>query len=115
MNLTIPFRPVPKGRPRKGRNGRMYTPKETRDYEDLVGMIARQHFKKPLDGPLAITMRFYVKGRRADCDNYMKSLLDGLNGVAWNDDRQIVKWSGEIVNDSPERTEISIDTESVCG
>jgi Holliday junction resolvase RusA-like endonuclease len=27
---------------------------------------------------------------RGDVDNYVKSLLDGLNGVAYDDDKQIV-------------------------
>lgn len=28
---------------------------------------------------------------RGDLDNYVKTLLDGLNGIAWDDDRQVVK------------------------
>jgi len=28
---------------------------------------------------------------RGDIDNYVKLLLDGLNGVAWDDDSQVVK------------------------
>lgn len=109
VSFTIPLRPVPKGRPRYG-NGRTYTPQKTRDYEEAVGMFARQYFKQSLEGDLEVNMTFYVKGRRGDCDNLQKSLLDALNGIAWIDDRQIVKWSGEIVKDSNERTEISIDT-----
>jgi Holliday junction resolvase RusA-like endonuclease len=27
---------------------------------------------------------------RGDVDNYVKSLLDGLNGVAYDDDKQVV-------------------------
>jgi len=28
---------------------------------------------------------------RGDIDNYVKTILDGLNGVAWKDDSQVVK------------------------
>jgi Holliday junction resolvase RusA-like endonuclease len=28
---------------------------------------------------------------RGDIDNYIKTILDGLNGVAWKDDSQVVK------------------------
>jgi crossover junction endodeoxyribonuclease RusA len=28
---------------------------------------------------------------RGDIDNYVKSILDALNGVAWEDDKQIIE------------------------
>lgn len=28
---------------------------------------------------------------RGDLDNYLKTCLDSLNGIAWDDDRQVVK------------------------
>ena len=31
---------------------------------------------------------------RGDLDNYIKTILDALNGVAWDDDSQVVKIIG---------------------
>jgi len=40
ITFAIPGKPVPKGRPRVTRSGRVYTPKATRDYESLVRVDA---------------------------------------------------------------------------
>lgn len=31
---------------------------------------------------------------RGDIDNYVKTILDALNGIAWRDDSQVVKVTG---------------------
>jgi Holliday junction resolvase RusA-like endonuclease len=36
-----------------------------------------------------VEINVYVSGRRGDLDNYVKSILDGLKGIAWEDDRQV--------------------------
>jgi Holliday junction resolvase RusA-like endonuclease len=39
---------------------------------------------------------------RPDADNYLKGILDGLNGIAWEDDAQIVSISvTKIYHDTP--------------
>lgn len=107
MVVKIPIRPVPKGRPRKGKHG-FYTPPETRQYESEVKILASQQIKTPFEGDLSVDIKFYLKGRRGDIDNYVKSLLDGLNGVAWKDDHQIVDLRARIVRSSDQRSEIKI-------
>jgi Holliday junction resolvase RusA-like endonuclease len=46
----------------------------------------------PLEGPVAIRLRFYrADHRRADADNCEKAIADALNGICWLDDSQIVE------------------------
>ena len=99
--ITLMITPVPKGRPRARRNGIMYTPKKTADYErDIakllghlpaimgpIGMSATFVLKRPVKTPKSVTGRFIKAGSRGDLDNYIKALLDGCQraGVVPND------------------------------
>ena len=77
----------PKARPRVV-NGHAYTPRSTREWEQLV----RAHYHGPLhEGDVGVTMVFQMPTRRrVDIDNLVKSCADALNGAAWHDDGQIV-------------------------
>lgn len=114
IRVTVPGRPVPKGRPRLGVRGRkafIYTPAETKAYEQAVGLCANLATAEPLEGPVTLSATLYIRrGRRGDLDNYLKSICDGLNEVAWKDDRQVVRIEAEIKRCSrgDERVEIEI-------
>lgn len=112
--FTVPGVPVGKGRPRKGKDGKMHTPQKTRDYEDTVrayyvytakgvcfrdralSLVVRAYY--PL--PKSMTERereLIIKGELRPCvtpdgDNVLKVIADALNGVAYDDDRCIVSW-----------------------
>lgn len=112
MNYTfeIPGEAVPKGRPRMTKSGHAYTPRQTRDYEAWVRLCWR-HAGQPMSlQPLQIRLEFYLPipksfrkkqrelaldgillpAKKPDIDNLVKAILDGLNGLAYRDDRQIV-------------------------
>ena len=113
--FSVEGTPVPKGRPRFARRGKFvstYSPKTTVDYESKVSYAAKQAMgqAEPLETPLAayiyITLPIpasYSKKRtaaclsgqerptkRSDIDNYCKAIFDGMNGVVFVDDSQVV-------------------------
>jgi Holliday junction resolvase RusA-like endonuclease len=114
LNFTIDCTPVGKGRPRFARMGnlvRTYNDKKTTDFEDIVRIqtLIAMGKSDPLETPVAVYLYFrlpipqsYTKKRteaclkgserpkRPDIDNLAKSVLDGMNGVAFKDDSQIV-------------------------
>ena len=115
LTIVIPGVPVAKGRPKLstfGGHARAYTPAKTRRYEDLIRLEGGRAMegRALLGGPLAVEVRAFVaipkslsKAKRAaaidgtlrpttrpDVDNYAKT-IDGLNGIAWHDDAQIVQ------------------------
>ena len=107
-----------------------YTPKQTRYYEKLIA----DEYKKqsgvlfPAEMPLGLRIRAFmgipstfskIKKNRAiegelrptkkpDADNIAKSILDGLNGVAYADDKQVVELSVKKYYGTLERVEIDI-------
>ncbi len=113
MTVVIPGRAVPKGRPRmsvRGRTAYLYTPEATVAYEQAVGLCARQQYRKPLEGPVELSIRVYVRrGIRGDLDNYVKAISDGLNGVAFVDDRQVVHIDAQILRCRAEDERVEVD------
>lgn len=103
--FRIPIKPHPKQRPQRSKHGGMFTPKETRVYEQEV---ARCYDGPQFEGPVEVSI---ILGKdfstvtiresdhapsplRGDLDNYMKSILDALNGKAFVDDKQVLVLRG---------------------
>ncbi len=131
IKFTVPGEPVAKGRPRfstRGGYARAYTPKKTRDAEQIIACEAVKACPAPLLGSLVLTINIYrsipksftkaktaeaLAGKlhpvtRPDLDNYIKIVLDALNGVAYHDDSSVVYIvAGKWYSDNP-RMEIRI-------
>ncbi|MBM7634054.1 RusA family crossover junction endodeoxyribonuclease [Geomicrobium sediminis] len=115
ISFTIYGEPVAQGRPRAGRdrkgNVQMYDPLKSRDYKQYVKLAAAEHRpSKLLSGELELVVDVYrqipkslAKYKRAlaiegklrpitkpDVDNYVKGIKDGLSGIIWEDDKQVV-------------------------
>ena len=110
VNFCVPGPPVGKARPRVTKSGHAYTPQKTKDYERLVrecylSQVGEIKFvgKRPLE--VLIEAEFPIpksasKKKQAemvetyhvnkpDADNLAKSILDGLVGVAIEDDSAV--------------------------
>jgi Holliday junction resolvase RusA-like endonuclease len=116
ISFSIPGDPVAKARARAtmiaGR-AQMYTPKKTENYEARVAVFAKAALAddRPLDGAVALSIVAWfpiptswskkrrqaaLDGReqhtkRPDLDNVLKAIKDGLNGIVWRDDSQVVR------------------------
>ena len=124
--------PVEQARPRATRMGRgirLYDPKKVSVYKKQLAMMCRFQYKQaPLSGPLKVEIKFFrhvqssvskkernlrLSGShrpvvKPDTDNYIKSTLDGLNGLLWEDDNQIVDLiAHKYYSDNP-RVEIEV-------
>jgi Holliday junction resolvase RusA-like endonuclease len=111
--FTVPEKPVSKERPRFGKtwSGKrvVFTKAKTRKFEQRVADEAIAAGVKPQDGPVSVSVvanftpakRLHRDTRAAmiaagwahdnvrDIDNVSKSILDGLNGIAYADDKQV--------------------------
>jgi Holliday junction resolvase RusA-like endonuclease len=100
--FRIERRSKAKGRPRATKSGHVYTDASTREYEKAVAEAYRSSDGPKFDGPVQIKINVNVhyadvtiesidneSKLRGDLDNYVKSILDGLNKVAYLDDKQV--------------------------
>ena len=116
VKFSIPGPAQAKQRPRINKQtGRVYTPNATHKYEKLVKeCYGDRHFFDSQYISVKITFKFSIpksyskaeyyealigeiRPKKADIDNYIKSVLDGLNGVAFTDDRYICHLEAEKI------------------
>ena len=113
--FKIPGKAQAKQRPRMGRSGIVYTPKETLIYENYVKMCYSDYAKQfgwlPYENQVRAEIEVLVAVPKSDsktkkkakiegmirpavkpdCDNLAKSILASLNGLAYQDDKQVVE------------------------
>ena len=125
IEATILIEPVAKARARLFRRGDhvgSYTPAKTANAETLVLYSVREQlasgdtFPKGVALHLAVTFyrakpksapkRLTMPLTRPDLDNYLKLLLDALNGYAFPDDGQVTRISAAKRFGDPPRIEL---------
>lgn len=131
--FTIPGAPVGKARPRvvvQGGKSHAFKPPKNALYEASVAEAYKQSFpgQEPLTGPITVVLRAYYpipaswpQSKKAkalcgliqptvkpDTDNVVKIVTDGLNGIAWEDDKQIVEIRASKEYSAMPRVEVEI-------
>lgn len=112
IKFEIPGEPKAKARPRVMKNGITYTPKKTVQYENWVKECYWvTHKNKRLTGQIRAIIKAYFKmpksvsknkkqqmidgeirpTKKPDTDNIAKAILDSLNTIAYDDDKQVVE------------------------
>ena len=130
VKFIVPGKPVPKGRPRfSKKTGRTYTPNDTSKYEKLVRecygdnyFFDTEYIKITVIAKFEIPQSYSKKKKqealagkifptKCDLDNIVKSITDGLNGIAFKDDRYIIRLEAEKIFAEEAETIIIIESE----
>lgn len=127
FELIIPGKPQPKRRARTFRNKKTgkictNTPEETVRYENLIMWYFAQKYPrfKPLETAVKVNVVavFKIPKKKkdkqfplTDIDNIVKTVLDALNKLAYQDDRQVTEIEAKkrwINGEEMERIEVKI-------
>lgn len=124
--VVFPLRPIAKQRPRLSK-GNVYTPTQTKVFENTIKFCyGNRHFYDKEYIKVSILFKFEVpksyskkkhleaiegkiRPTKADIDNYIKSVLDGLNRVAWSDDRYVAEIQASKIFSNENEIEITIE------
>jgi len=100
VKITIKGRPIPYVRmTQKGKYVRKNAQRYL-SYKNIIGYIAKKKIKDPSDKIININVVVYLNGKSTplgkdgDADNYLKAACDGLNKIAYIDDRQV--WEAHV-------------------
>lgn len=133
IKLIINKTPQPQSRPRftaRGRYVHAYENKKITMYKRMIAATYQSYFGavKPTEKAIAVDVVFYrpvqksiskierqrrltgesLPAIKPDIDNYVKAILDALNGVAFRDDKQIISLNAKKLYSDKPRTEIEI-------
>ncbi|WP_252227100.1 RusA family crossover junction endodeoxyribonuclease [Caldicoprobacter algeriensis] len=131
ITLIIPGKPLGKQRPRVLKNGITYTPAQTVNYETYIKQLFATEYKRhePFRGPVKMQITAYfpipqsvseakktlmARGnirptKKPDVDNIIKIICDALNGLAYQDDKQIVECTVEKYYSTTPQVQVTIE------
>ena len=118
--------PIQQGSMRHVGNGRMIHNKavELAAWRANIANAAKLAGCTPILDPIEITMKFRVKRPKSvkrdyptvapDLDKYIRGVLDGLTGIAYNDDSQVIDIKAQKVYSEAPGVDIEISDSFDC-
>lgn len=89
--------------------GRIYPTDEGQNYKATVAMMARCDRVELLTGPVAVDVAVYRARKSGDLDNFLKILLDAMQGVYYHNDSQVIEIHATLQDDKhAPRVEVSV-------
>ena len=96
----------------------MYDPRTAHEWRETVAIVVGSAVSKPIEGPVELSLAFFfprpkshygtgknselVKAsapvhhaQKPDIDNVIKSTLDAMNGILYEDDKQVIRLRAE--------------------
>ncbi|MCQ6275774.1 RusA family crossover junction endodeoxyribonuclease [Bacillus sp. V3B] len=132
IKFTIPGDPVAQGRPRASiKKGKihMHDPEKSRNYKEYVKLVCRKLVLPDLiDEPISLELEFHreipgswnkkkkqqaiagdvLPAVKSDIDNYAKSVMDGMTGIIYKDDKLVCELKLSKRYSEDPRTEVKI-------
>lgn len=115
IQFVVPGEPRGKGRPRaviRGAHAGVYTDSKTVAYESLIALASKQAMtgREPFAGPVRLDLQIFMAvpasasrkrqeamladkvtpTKKPDCNNVVAAAQDGMNGIVYADDKQVV-------------------------
>lgn len=109
ISFTIPGEPRIQRRHRDRKGGGKFDPSVKDKESFLVQAMAQCNPDEPLTEDLHMILLCYGAYVRGDIDNYLKFIMDALNGIYYVDDKQF-KWVEVMLFKDPKnpRTDVHI-------
>lgn len=111
LDITVPGEPMGKARPRLGRSGHVYTPKNTLEKQQQIAYLAVKNGARMSYLPIRVSVEAFFAvpkslskkkqeqligapcAKKPDGDNVLKLVCDALNGISYEDDSSVVSMS----------------------
>lgn len=82
-------------------------------YKEQIGWEAKAAGVRLSHGPFQVSAKLFIDCSKPDMDvdNLGKAIMDGMNGIAWHDDRQVIRLEVEkeyVTKASDEKAVIEI-------